>query len=94
MFKERVDVFHPPALSFTQYSSTQQASPKGALNGKSNQKVLAGIRTADNGSFYHRLYRAVPLRHLPFFLQVHDSCRLEMGRHKKLYQDILRERQT
>ncbi|MBR2654264.1 MAG: hypothetical protein IKD59_06860, partial [Lachnospiraceae bacterium] len=59
LFKARVDVFHPPALSFTQYSSTQQASPKGALNGKSNQKVLAGIRTADNGSFYHRLYRAV-----------------------------------
>ena len=86
--------FIHPLIHSHSNSFALQALLKGVLNGKSDNKVLAGIRTADDGSFYHRLYSAVPLRHFPIFLQVHDSCRLEMGRHKKLYQDILRERQT
>jgi hypothetical protein len=86
--------FIHPLIDSHSNSFALQALPKGVLNGKSNNKVLAGIRTADDGSIYHRLYSAVPLRHFPFFLQVHDSCRLEMGRHKELYKDLLRERQT
>ena len=43
-------------------------------HGKINQKILAGVRAANNGSLHNRLYRPVCLRHLAFILQIHNRC--------------------